>query len=166
MAVMINHRKYYVLAFFALFIVLYAVYTAVSGFIHAYYVGLAWSVCWLLGWFDTAVTCSENYLLYEGIRELVVVEGCDGITFIALIFAAVLPFPAAWKSKLVGLAWIVPALLIGNWLRLVALTAIKFYTPAGFDFFHVYVFQPVMIAFTLLIFLAWLRATNHAAEPA
>jgi exosortase/archaeosortase family protein len=166
MATLFDQRKYYVVAFLGLFIVLFGVYSAGSDFLPAYYAALAWSVCWVLGLFDPAVSCDANYLLYDGIRELVVVEGCDGITFIALILAAIIPFPAPWRDKLIGLAWAIPSLLAANWLRLLALSAIKFYAPSGFDFFHVYVFQPVMIAFTLLVFLSWLRVKHHAPEAA
>jgi exosortase/archaeosortase family protein len=166
MAFLIEQRKYYTLAFFALFVLLYALYNAGWSFLPAYYSALAWSVCWLFGWFDSAVGCDANYLLYDGIRELVVVEGCDGITFVALILAAVLPFPAQWKVKLIGLGWLLPALLIANWLRLVLLTAIRFYVPAGFDFFHVYFFQPLMIALTLFLFLLWLGPTRDAPKEA
>jgi exosortase/archaeosortase family protein len=166
MARLIETRRYYVVAFFALFVLLYALYSAGWSFLPAYYAALASSVCWLFGWFDPAVGCDANYLLYDDIRELVVVEGCDGLTFVALILAAVLPFPAPWKRKLIGLAWLIPALLVVNWLRLVLLAAVRFYAPSGFDFVHVYLFQPLMIAFTLIIFLLWLGPRYAAPKEA
>lgn len=157
-----ENRGTYVVAFFVLFVALYALYSAGGPLLPVYYAALAHSVCWLLGWFDPAVGCDANYLLYEGARELVVVEGCDGITFVALILAAVVPFPAPWKQKLLGLAWLIPALLVANWLRLVVLAAVRFYASQGFDFFHVYFFQPLMIAFTLGIFMLWIASTIPA----
>lgn len=158
--------SHYVIAFFGIFVGLYALYSAAEPLLPAYYAALAQSVCWLFGWFDPLVTCEQNYILYEGARELAVVEGCDGVTFVVLIMAAVLPFPASWRAKLVGMTWLVLAVLAINWVRLVALTAIKFYAPAGFTLFHVYLFQPVMIAITLLIFLVWVMAPSDRANEA
>lgn len=166
MAIRIEQRRYYVVAFFLLFILFYALYNAGWAFLPAYYAALAGSACWLLGLFDPAVGCDANYLLYNGIRELVVVEGCDGITFVALILAAVLPFPADWRDKLLGLAWLIPALLFANWLRLILLTAIRFYAPGAFDFFHVFFFQPLMIGFTLIMFVLWIGPPYGAPKAA
>lgn len=164
MSRMIRKPTHYVLAFLGIFVALYALYSAAESALPAYYAALAHSVCWVFGWFDPSVSCKENYLLYEGTKALVVVEGCDGVTFIVLILAAVLPFPASWRDKLFGLALLIPAVLAINWLRLVILAAVKFYTPRGFDFVHVYLFQPAMIAFTLIIFFLWIVSPNDRVD--
>jgi exosortase/archaeosortase family protein len=159
-----HHSLLYVGAFLVIFAVLYALYHAAGDALVVYYSALASSVCWFMGLFDPAVGCSENYLLYNGITKLVVVEGCDGITFVALIIAAVLPFPASWREKAIGIAWLVPGVLMANWLRLLLLAAIDFYMPAGFHFTHVYLFQPLMIALTLIGFLVWLNGHHEPAQ--
>lgn len=155
--------RFYLLGFFGLFLALYAIYHAAEPALLAYYSLLAQSVCWLFGAFDPAVGCQSNYLLYAGVRELVVVEGCDGITFFVLLIAAVVPFPASWRSKVLGLLWLLPAVFVLNWARLAALAAVRFYLPAWFDPVHVYLFQPLMIAVTLAAFLGWTLATARRA---
>jgi exosortase/archaeosortase family protein len=153
----------YVLAFVGIFALLYLLYQFAEPLLPAYYAGLAHSVCWLLGWFDPAVTCKQNYLEYGGVQQLVVVEGCDGVTFVVLILAAVLPFPAPWRARLIGIAALVGIIMALNWTRLVVLAAVKFYSPAAFDVIHVYLFQPVMIAATLIAFLAWTVVASAGA---
>jgi exosortase/archaeosortase family protein len=59
---------------------------------------------------------------------------------------------------------LIPAVLVINWLRLVILAAVRFYTPSEFDFVHVYLFQPAMIAFTLIIFLLWVVSPNDRVD--
>lgn len=163
---MTEHPAAYVIAFVLLFAGLYGLYHLIQPHLLPYYAALAGSVCWLLGPLDPAVSCSENYLLYNGVRALVVVEGCDGVTFILLFLAAVLPFPMSWKSRLLGLAWLIPTIIVVNWLRLVVLSVIRFYLPSSFDFVHVYLFQPFMIALTLMLFFLWLGARNDTVRPA
>jgi exosortase/archaeosortase family protein len=160
----VRHPAFYVAAFLALFTAFYTVYQLSQPILPVYYKALADATCWALGWFDPAVSCSDNFILYNGLRELVVVEGCDGITFLALVAAAVLPFPAPWKTKVVGLAVLLPGVLLVNWLRLVVLAAIRFYLPGGFDLFHIYVFQPLMIGLTLMIFLMWIATTEQRVD--
>jgi len=162
----VPERLRYLLAFVAIFVASFAVYTFSETWLQSYYDALARSVCWFFGWFDSAVSCAQNYLLYEGTRVLVVVEGCDGVTFVLLILAAVLPVPTTWWNRLVGLLTLVAAVLVVNWLRLVVLAGIRFYLPGAFDFVHVYLFQPFMIAFTLLLFFAWISSSHATPQEA
>jgi len=154
----------YVLAFFGIFSALYLLYQFAEPLLPAYYAGLAHSVCWLFSWFDPAVSCKQNYLVYQDVKQLVVVEGCDGVTFVVLILAAVLPFPAPWRARVTGIAVLVGIIMALNWARLVILAAVKFYSPAAFDVVHVYLFQPVMIAATLVAFLAWTIIASTVGE--
>ena len=155
-----RHSAAYALAFVLSFTALYGLYHLAGPALPLYYAALADSVCWFFGIFDPSVSCESNYLLYDGVHQLVIVEGCDGVTFIVLILAAVLPFPATWRHKLIGVIWLSAAILFVNWMRLAILSAVRFYLPAGFDFVHVYLFQPLMIAFTLAVFFLWLSFTN------
>jgi exosortase/archaeosortase family protein len=161
---LIRHPAIYVGAFLTLFVALYALYHLASPLMPLYYAALAETVHGFLSWFDPAVGSSENYLLYDGLRRLVVVEGCDGVTFVVLILAAVLPFPASRRHKLIGLALLIPAVLLLNWVRLVILAVINFYFTASFDFVHVYLFQPLMIAATLIIFFLWMTWSNERPQ--
>lgn len=161
-----EHRSLnYVLSFLALFAALYALYHLAEPLLPVYYAFLADAVCRVFETFDSGVSCHENYLLYEGARRLVIVEGCDGVTFVVLILAAVLPFPAPWTSKLIGAFLLAAILLTVNLLRLVILAAIQFYLPGSFEFVHVYLFQPAMIGFTLFAFLIWTMSLKQSAEP-
>lgn len=158
-----RHPLAYLAGFLLIFAALYSLYHLSEPLLPAYYQALASSTCWVFGWFDQAVGCEANYILYHGVRRLMVVEGCDGVTFFVLVLAAVLPFPAPWRHKLIGLAWMLPLIFIINWARLLVLTAIQFYATTYFDIFHVYFFQPLMIAFTLVFFMLWMLIAD--AKP-
>jgi exosortase/archaeosortase family protein len=147
----------YVGAFFALFVPLYwLVYFVLGDALHGYFAWLAWSVYQLFALFDPAVGHRANVLIYQGQDSLRVVEGCDGLTFAILLFSAILAFPGRLKHRLTGAFLAITAVLAFNWARLVILAALRFYVDDYFRTFHVYVFQPVMILFTLAAFVFWI----------
>ena len=142
--------------FFAVFIGLYLLYQLAEPYMEHYFNWLAASVSAVAAWFDPAVSARNNLIFYEEVAMLRVIEGCDGITVFILIAAAVLSFPKPLKQRLIGIAILLPVLFAINWLRLFILAEIRFYVPGLFQFFHVYLFQPVMIFATFACFIIWI----------
>jgi exosortase/archaeosortase family protein len=155
----------YVVPFFAIFVGLYALYAWLEPAMEHYYAALATSVCAVIGLFDAAVSCHGNIVHYADVPSLAIVAGCDGVTFIVLIVAAVLPFPASARAKAIGLAVLIPVLLGFNWLRLLVLGLIRFYLPDAFNLVHVYIYQPVMIVFTIAVFVLWIAYSDKQSTP-
>lgn len=156
----------YVVPFFVIFIGLYVLYAWFEPYLEYYYAALATSVCAVLHPFDAAVSCNGNIIDYDGVPSLAIVAGCDGVTFLVLILAAVLPFPASVRSKAIGLAVLIPVLLGFNWLRLLVLSLVRFYLPDHFNLAHVYIYQPVMIVFTIAAFVLWISYSDKQRAPA
>ena len=83
--------------------------------------------------------------------------GCNGLIALLLLGSAILAFPAPWRRRLGGLAVSAALVFALNAVRLVTLLLIARYLPARLEFFHLYVWQPLMALAALAIFLGWGR---------
>lgn len=158
-----NSSLGYIISFVAVFLFLFFIYHVFfQDYLVIYYSFLASSLCYVFSLFDSSVTCQGIDILYDGMPSLRIVEGCDGIAFIVLIVAAVLPFSRSLKQRLIGILVLIPTLFIINWLRIAVLAILKFYFSENyFNFVHIYVFQPVMIFLTLGCFIIWINYTDE-----
>ena len=84
-----------------------------------------------------------------------VLDGCNGV-FALLIFAsAVLAFPSKPSHKAVGVSLGAFLLLGANLVRLVNLVYVARYYPDSLEFFHVFIWQTLIIVIAFLMFLGW-----------
>jgi exosortase/archaeosortase family protein len=86
-----------------------------------------------------------------------------------LIFlAAVLAFPASWRSRLLGLGLGILAIQVVNLIRVVALFLTGTYFPSLFDASHTVVWQTLVILSGVLLWIFWANrfAVPAPAEPA
>jgi len=97
-------------------------------------------------------------------------HGCDAIEPSALFLAAVLAFPAPWRSKLPGLFLGTLVLAIINLTRIVSLFYTGIYFPKWFETMHVDVWQPVFILLSLTLWVLWAwwatKDPNRGKKPA
>lgn len=95
-------------------------------------------------------------------------NGCNGVEAMLIFLAAVLAFPAPWKSRLTGLVLGILAIQIVNLIRVVALFLTGVYFPKIFDTSHTVIWQTVVILFGVLLWIFWANrfATPPPAEPA
>ncbi|KWT94230.1 archaeosortase/exosortase family protein [Candidatus Magnetominusculus xianensis] len=89
--------------------------------------------------------------------------GCNGMEAMLIYISAVAAFPASWKRKLLGMASGVILIHVGNVLRIVLLGFIGINHRWLFSYFHVYIFQGMMIAFALAIFFMYLHLNDTRA---
>jgi exosortase/archaeosortase family protein len=148
----------YLSFFLLIYATLYAIYHALQtrGALESYASWLAASAARTLSLLDPTVRAENNIIIHNGIPALKIVSDCDGLAFVILISAAVLPFAKPMSQRLIGLLVLAPLLLLINWLRIVVLAILAFYTSIGFHFAHLYLFQAVMILITLLCFVCWI----------
>ena len=90
-------------------------------------------------------------------------NGCNGVEAMLIFLAAVLAFPASWKSRLSGLALGILAIQAVNLVRVVALFLTGVYFPRLFDTSHTVIWQTVVILFGVLLWIFW---ANRFAAPA
>jgi len=90
-------------------------------------------------------------------------NGCNGVEAMLIFLAAVLAFPASWKSRLTGLALGILAIQVVNLVRVVALFLTGVYFPKIFDASHTVIWQTIVILFGVLLWIFW---ANRFAVPA
>jgi exosortase H (IPTLxxWG-CTERM-specific) len=89
-----------------------------------------------------------------------VVAGCNGMEAVIILFAAVFAFPATFRQKLAGFAAGFIAIHALNIVRIVSLYYIAKYSHTWFEWFHLYVWQMLIILDALVVWLLWLRWIN------
>jgi exosortase H (IPTLxxWG-CTERM-specific) len=94
-------------------------------------------------------------------------NGCNGVEAMLIFLAAVLAFPAPWRSRLAGLTLGIVAIQIVNLIRVVALFLTGVYFPKLFDTSHTVIWQTVVILFGVLLWIFWAnRFATPRSEPA
>ena len=107
----------------------------------------------------------ENGAVITASSRFEIAESCTGSFVFMMYAAAILPFPAPWKSRLSGLFLGLLTLLFINLLRtsLIILVASRF--PESFWAFHIIVGQIIVIVGMMAIFLWWTKKNVHSHPP-
>lgn len=129
---------------------------------------VAWVTAEVLQFFDPAITRTGIVIAGSGFG-ISIIDGCNGITPLALLVSGVLAFPTSWRARALGFAVGIPAVLLVNFVRVFALFAIGTHFPEWFDRTHLYVAQAFVILATGGIWLWWLgrfALARPEAEPA
>ncbi|REJ84151.1 MAG: exosortase H [Acidobacteria bacterium] len=116
---------------------------------------------WALDVIGQDVTMRGTQILSE--RFAVDIQnGCNGLETVVIFVAAVLAFPASLRAKGIGLALGVLAIQAVNLVRVVALFLTGAYLPSLFDSSHTVIWQTIVIAFGVLLWMYW---ANRFALP-
>ncbi len=91
-----------------------------------------------------------------------VVTACTGLFVTGLFLAAVAAFPASWRARLAGAGIGLAGLFVLNVVRLASLYYVGRYWPSALDVVHQLVWQSLVIAFAVALWLLW----AGKAEPA
>jgi exosortase H (IPTLxxWG-CTERM-specific) len=86
-----------------------------------------------------------------------IAPGCDGIEAVIILVSAVLAFPSPWKHKLVGIAIGFVAIQALNLVRIISLFYMGQWSQVWFDWFHLYLWQALIVLDALAVWLIWLR---------
>jgi exosortase H (IPTLxxWG-CTERM-specific) len=82
-------------------------------------------------------------------------NGCNGLETVVIYAAAVLSFPATWRSRLTGLGLGFLVIQTLNLLRVIALFLTGAYLPGLFASSHTVIWQSVVICCGVLLFVFW-----------
>lgn len=129
--------------------------------------------------FDPNIT-SHGIVIMDKVTQhgIQVVKGCNGMEAVIILFAAVFAFPATFKQKMIGFVSGFLAIHALNVVRIISLFYIAKYSHTWFEWFHLYVWQMLIILDALVVWLLWLRwinkgrprrqapASNELARPA
>jgi exosortase H (IPTLxxWG-CTERM-specific) len=95
-----------------------------------------------------------------------IANGCNAVEASILLAAAILAFPAAPAARIFGAAAGIASLQLLNLVRIVSLLYLSRYAPGWFDFFHLYLWDGVIMLDGLLIFMVWQRWSGGARQTA
>jgi exosortase H (IPTLxxWG-CTERM-specific) len=84
-------------------------------------------------------------------------RGCNGVEAVIILVSAMLAFPAPWKHKLVGIGLGFVAIQLLNLVRIISLFYLGQWNRMWFDWFHLYLWQALIVLDALVVFLIWLR---------
>ena len=91
--------------------------------------------------------------------------GCNGVEATIVLLAAILAFPAPWRSKLIGLAAGVVAVQGLNVVRVISLFYLGQWDREWFEWAHLYVWQALIMLDVLIVWLVWVRTLPSADNP-
>lgn len=84
-------------------------------------------------------------------------RGCNGVEAMIVLAAAVLAFPAPFLHKLAGLAVGFVAIQALNVVRIISLFYLGQWSMTAFEWFHLYIWQALIILDALVVWLIWLK---------
>jgi len=118
--------------------------------------------------FDPGVVATGKVLQSKANGFAVSIEsGCNGVEATIVLVAAILAFPAPWKSRLIGLAVGIVAVQGLNIIRVISLFYLGQWDLAAFEWAHLYVWQALIMLDVLIVWLIWVRTLPAtAAAPA
>jgi exosortase H (IPTLxxWG-CTERM-specific) len=122
---------------------------------------------WLIGVFDADAVATGNVIRSTTTGFAIAIErGCTGVEAVIILISAMLAFPSPWKHKLVGIAIGFVAIQALNLVRIISLFYLGQWNMQWFEWFHLYLWQALIVLDALVVFLVWLRWLPHADEPA
>ena len=153
------------LKFFILFVVitvslfgLYVVEAVQTHFVLPFTTGIATVCSWLTQLFDSDVIAHGKILQSRSNGWAVSIEpGCNGIEALIILFAAIFAFPAPFKHKVIGFVIGFFAIQGLNLVRITSLFYLGQWNKTWFDWFHLYLWQALIILDALVVWLIWLR---------
>jgi exosortase H (IPTLxxWG-CTERM-specific) len=93
-------------------------------------------------------------------------HGCNGVLATSIYVAAVLAFPATWAQRGIGIGLGIPFIQIINMARIVSLYYIGIYWPKLFAAAHGYVWQSIVILFSMVLWIFWAERFARFADRA
>jgi exosortase H (IPTLxxWG-CTERM-specific) len=76
---------------------------------------------------------------------------------VLLLAAAVIAYPSSLKLKVLGIALGFVAIQAVNLVRIITLYYMADWTPQIFEFFHLYLWQALIMLDVLVVWLVWLK---------
>ncbi len=113
---------------------------------------------WLMRLVDEDVQTSGKIIRSLSTGFAVSIEpGCNGVEAVIILFAAIFAFPAPFKHKVIGFVLGFLAIQALNLVRIISLFYLGQWSHTWFEWFHLYLWQALIILDALVVWLIWLR---------
>jgi exosortase H (IPTLxxWG-CTERM-specific) len=120
--------------------------------------GIARVSVFLIELFDSGVASAGKVITdIESGFAVSIEPGCNGVEALIILFAAIFAFPASFKHKLIGFAIGFVAIQALNLVRIISLFYLGQWNMTWFEWFHLYLWQALIILDALVVWLIWLR---------
>jgi exosortase H (IPTLxxWG-CTERM-specific) len=118
---------------------------------------------WLIQVFDDDVIATGN-VIRDGVTGFGVriERGCNGVEALIILFSAIFAFPAPLRNKLIGFAIGFFAIQALNLVRIISLFYLGQWNQVAFEWFHLYLWQALIILDAMVVWLVWLRTLPQA----
>jgi exosortase H (IPTLxxWG-CTERM-specific) len=110
-------------------------------------------------------SADENILVFKSFPASVE-EACDGVLPTLIFVAAVLAFPSRPKQKVSGILLGIVVIFSINLVRLITLMLVGSYWPEVFERVHIYVWQALVIALSMGLWIFWVETYARRGTPA
>lgn len=127
--------------------------------------GIAKVSSWIVQSFDSDVLAQGKVLRSMSNGFAVEIQpGCNGVEALIILFAAMFAFPAPIKNKLIGFFIGFVAIQALNLVRIISLFYLGQWDMTWFEWFHLYLWQALIILDALVVWLIWLRMLPRASD--
>ena len=118
---------------------------------------------WIVQLFDENVVATANIIRDKASGFGVRIErGCNGVEAMIILFAAIFAFPAPLRNKVIGFVIGFFAIQALNLVRIISLFYLGQWNQTAFEWFHLYLWQALIILDALVVWLVWLRTLPQA----
>ena len=113
---------------------------------------------WLIQIFDASVIASGD-VIRDSVsgHAIQIAPGCNGVEAMIILLAAIIAVPGPFLYKLKGLFWGFLAIQALNMVRIISLFYLLQWDRNWFEWFHLYLWQALIILDALVVWLIWLR---------
>jgi len=94
-----------------------------------------------------------------------IAAGCNGVEAVIILFSAIFAFPSKFKYKIYGFVLGFFGIQVLNVVRIISLYYLLQWDKNWFDWFHLYLWQALIILDALIIWLVWLRYLPKPDQP-
>jgi exosortase H (IPTLxxWG-CTERM-specific) len=116
--------------------------------------------------FDADVAANADVISSKSTGQAVrIAAGCNGVEAVIVLFAAIFAFPSSFKHKLYGFALGFIAIQALNIVRIISLFYLLQWDKNWFEWFHLYLWQALIILDALIVWLIWLRYLPKKNTP-
>ncbi len=122
---------------------------------------------WIIRLFDDGVIATGKIIRSaENGFAVEIQAGCNGVEALIILFAAIFAFPAPFKHQLIGFGIGFVAIQALNLVRIISLFYLGQWNMTAFKWFHLYLWQALIILDALVVWLVWLRYLPRRAPDA
>ncbi len=120
---------------------------------------------WIVQLFDANVHAYGDII--QDTKTMVAIQiapGCNGVEAMIILLAAIVAFPSSLWYKIKGLFFGFLAIQSLNLVRIISLFYLLQWNQTWFEWFHLYLWQALIILDALIVWLIWLRYLPKKTE--